>query len=59
MLANPQMADVIAALHPLPRLGEPADIAHVVALLAGPQSSWITGQVIAIDGGRSTLRPKG
>jgi NAD(P)-dependent dehydrogenase (short-subunit alcohol dehydrogenase family) len=59
LLANPQMADAIAAMHPLPRLGEPADVAHVVALLAGPQSSWITGQVISVDGGRSTLRPKG
>ncbi len=59
LLANPQMADAIAAMHPLPRLGEPADVAHVVALLAGPQSSWITGQVIAVDGGRSTLRNKG
>ena len=59
LLTNPQMADAIAAMHPLPRLGEPADVAQVVALLAGPRSSWITGQVIAVDGGRSTLRPKG
>jgi NAD(P)-dependent dehydrogenase (short-subunit alcohol dehydrogenase family) len=58
-LANPQMADAIAAMHPLPRIGEAADVAQVVALLAGPQSSWITGQIIAVDGGRSTLRPKG
>jgi NAD(P)-dependent dehydrogenase (short-subunit alcohol dehydrogenase family) len=59
LLANPQMADAIAAMHPLPRLGEPEDVAHVVALLAGPHASWITGQVIAVDGGRSTLRNKG
>ena len=59
LLANPQMADAIAAMHPLPRLGEPDDVAQVVALLAGPRSTWITGQVIAVDGGRSTLRTKG
>jgi NAD(P)-dependent dehydrogenase (short-subunit alcohol dehydrogenase family) len=59
LLANPQMADAIAAMHPLPRLGEPEDVAQVVALLAGPHSTWITGQVIAVDGGRSTLRTKG
>jgi NAD(P)-dependent dehydrogenase (short-subunit alcohol dehydrogenase family) len=59
LLGNPQMADAIAAMHPLPRLGEPADVAQVVALLAGAKSSWITGQVIAVDGGRSALRPKG
>ncbi|MDB5643232.1 MAG: short chain dehydrogenase family protein [Hyphomicrobiales bacterium] len=59
LVANPQMADAIAAMHALPRLGEPEDIAQVVALLAGPRSTWITGQVIAVDGGRSTLRTKG
>lgn len=59
LLSNPQMADAIAAMHPLARLGEPEDVAHVVALLAGPHASWITGQVIAVDGGRSTLRNKG
>jgi 3-oxoacyl-[acyl-carrier protein] reductase len=35
------------------RLGEPADIANGVRFLAAPPSSWITGQVIAIDGGRA------
>jgi 3-oxoacyl-[acyl-carrier protein] reductase len=35
------------------RLGEPADIANGVAFFAAPQSSWVTGQVIAIDGGRA------
>ncbi|MDB5649062.1 MAG: short-chain dehydrogenase [Hyphomicrobiales bacterium] len=59
LLSNPQMADAIAAMHALPRLGEAEDIAPMVALLAGPQSGWITGQVIAVDGGRSTLRTKG
>jgi NAD(P)-dependent dehydrogenase (short-subunit alcohol dehydrogenase family) len=59
LISNPQMADAIAAMHAMPRLGEPEDIAPVVALLAGPQSSWMTGQVIAVDGGRSTLRTKG
>jgi NAD(P)-dependent dehydrogenase (short-subunit alcohol dehydrogenase family) len=59
LLANPQMADAIAAMHPLGRLGEPDDVAQIVALLAGPHSTWITGQVIAVDGGRSTLRTKG
>ena len=59
LTANPQMADAIAAMHPLPRLGEPEDMAHVVALLATSQSSWMTGQVIAVDGGRSSLRNKG
>jgi len=55
---NPAMADAIAKLHPLPRLGEGDDIAAMADMLLSPASSWVTGQVIAVDGGRSTLRTK-
>jgi len=44
-------------LHPLGRLGEPADIAAAIAYLLGPESGWVTGQTIGVDGGLSTLRP--
>jgi NAD(P)-dependent dehydrogenase (short-subunit alcohol dehydrogenase family) len=59
LLANEQTAANIAALHPLPRLGTPDDIAGLAAFLISPDADWITGQVIGVDGGRSTLRPKG
>ena len=36
----------------LGRLGNPEDIAHVVAFLAAPESGFITAQVITVDGGR-------
>jgi NAD(P)-dependent dehydrogenase (short-subunit alcohol dehydrogenase family) len=36
---------------PLRRLGEPAEVARWIHLLAEPASSWVTGQVIAVDGG--------
>jgi NAD(P)-dependent dehydrogenase (short-subunit alcohol dehydrogenase family) len=55
---NPAMAEAIAKLHPLPRLGEADDIAAVADMLLSPAAGWITGQVIAVDGGRSTLRTK-
>jgi NAD(P)-dependent dehydrogenase (short-subunit alcohol dehydrogenase family) len=37
------------------RLGTPADIGNVVALLCAEQASWITGQVIYADGGASLM----
>jgi NAD(P)-dependent dehydrogenase (short-subunit alcohol dehydrogenase family) len=41
-----------AAISPLGRIGEPADIADAVAFLAAPSSSWITGTNLVVDGGQ-------
>jgi NAD(P)-dependent dehydrogenase (short-subunit alcohol dehydrogenase family) len=59
LTSSEQMATAIAGLHALQRLGEPDDIAAAAAFLLSPDSSWITGQVIGVDGGRSMLRTKG
>jgi NAD(P)-dependent dehydrogenase (short-subunit alcohol dehydrogenase family) len=59
LTGNAQMAQAIAALHPLQRLGNASDLAAMGALLLSPESGWITGQVIGVDGGRSTLIGKG
>ncbi|WP_439574616.1 SDR family NAD(P)-dependent oxidoreductase [Phreatobacter sp.] len=59
LTGSDQMANAIAALHPLPRLGEPDDVAALGALLLDAEAGWITGQIIGVDGGRSTLRTKG
>ncbi len=53
------MAKAIAQMHPLPRLGEASDAAAAAAFLLSKKASWITGQVLAVDGGRSRLRNKG
>lgn len=53
------MVKSIADMHPLSRLGEAHDTASLAAFLLGQDSTWITGQVIRVDGGRSSLRPKG
>jgi NAD(P)-dependent dehydrogenase (short-subunit alcohol dehydrogenase family) len=59
LTGNPAMAEAIAGLHPMQRLGEPDDIAPLAALLASDRAGWITGQIIGVDGGRSSLRSKG
>ena len=55
MLKNPSIAEGIAKAHPLKRLGEGKDSAALAKFLITEESSWITGQVIAVDGGRSKL----
>ena len=56
---NPVLTDAIAAMHALQRIGRPEDIAPLAALLLSDEGAWITGQVIGVDGGRSTVRTKG
>ena len=55
MLKNSAIADGIAKAHPLKRIGEGQDSASLAKFLISEDSSWITGQVIAVDGGRSRL----
>ena len=55
MLKNPAIAEGIAKAHPLKRLGEGKDSAALAKFLITDDSSWVTGQVIAVDGGRSKL----
>jgi len=45
--------DLIKKMVPMKRLGKPEDIARVAVFLAGPEASYITGQVITVDGGLS------
>ena len=44
------------AMHPLGRLGEPEDVARAIAFLLDPAQSWITGQVLGVDGGLADIR---
>ena len=45
----------IAKMHPLKRIGTASDLASLSKFLLSKESSWITGQIIGIDGGRSTV----
>lgn len=46
------------AMHALGRLGKPEDIARAIVFLLDPSNSWITGQVLGVDGGLSRVQPK-
>jgi 3-oxoacyl-[acyl-carrier protein] reductase len=46
-----QVIDHLTKLAPLERLGQPEDVANVVAFLAGPDGGWINGQVLRANGG--------
>jgi 3-oxoacyl-[acyl-carrier protein] reductase len=48
---TPQMLDMATAMTPLRRLGQPEDVADVVAYLLGPEARWLTGQNIRAAGG--------
>jgi NAD(P)-dependent dehydrogenase (short-subunit alcohol dehydrogenase family) len=45
----------LARAYPLGRLGEPEDIAGAVLFLASPLSSWVTGQILSVSGGYTTV----
>lgn len=47
-----QLKERIAALAMVRRVGQPEDIANVVAFLASPESGFVTAQVLTVDGGR-------
>ena len=55
ILSNPKIAEGIAKQHPLKRVGEGNDSAALAKFLLSDESSWITGQIIGVDGGRSNV----
>ena len=55
MLKNPIVAEALAKAHPLKRVGEGKDSASIAKFLLSEESSWVTGQIIGVDGGRSRL----
>jgi len=46
------------SMHALGRLGKAEDVARAIVFLLDPINNWITGQVLAVDGGLSRVRPK-
>lgn len=58
LLASEPARTTSLAMHPLGRLGTPQDVAAALAWLLDPEQGWVTGQILGVDGGLATLRPK-
>lgn len=56
---NEAMAKASTGLHALGRLGAPEEVAAAIDWLLDPEQSWVTGQVIGVDGGLSRVRSRG
>ena len=55
LLGNDKKKEKMDERHPLKRVGQPEDIANIADFLLSEKSNWITGQVLGVDGGMSTL----
>jgi len=55
VLATEEARVKVMSRTPMRRLGEPSEIADVVAWLASDASSYVTGEIVVVDGGRMTL----
>lgn len=55
LLNNDKKRELMSQRHPLKRVGQAEDIAHLAVYLLSDKSSWVTGQVMGVDGGMSTL----
>lgn len=56
LLGTPEKVDAGNKRHPLGRVGQPEDLAGLTTFLLSDQAGWITGQVIAVDGGMSGVK---
>jgi 3-oxoacyl-[acyl-carrier protein] reductase len=58
LTANEAALKASTALHPLGRIGEPDDVASALAWLLHPAQSWITGEILAVDGGLAAVQAR-
>lgn len=55
LLGSDEKREANAHRHPLKKIGSPENIAQTAAFLLSEKSSWITGQIIPVDGGKSSI----
>ncbi len=59
LLANEASRKASEGMHPLGRVGRPEDVASAIAWLLAADQSWVTGQVLGVDGGLGSVRSRG
>jgi NAD(P)-dependent dehydrogenase (short-subunit alcohol dehydrogenase family) len=55
-LSTPEKEEAAGQRHPLKKVGQPEDLANAVSFLLNDTSKWMTGQILHVDGGMSTLK---
>lgn len=55
-LATPEKTEAMQNRNPMRKIGEPIDIANAIVFLLGEETKWMTGQIIAVDGGMGTIK---
>jgi len=55
LLSNDRKREMMSERHPLKRVGQAEDIANIAVFLLSDKSGWMTGQIVGVDGGMSTL----
>lgn len=58
LIASPALRKISESMHPLNRIGSVDDVASAICFLLDSRNSWITGEVLRVDGGLSHLRSK-
>ncbi len=56
---NPQAVKASVGMHALGRIGSPDDVASAIEWFLAPEQSWVTGQVLGVDGGLGSVRAQG
>lgn len=59
LFASSDTLHISEKMHPIGRLGEPKDIASAIDFFLNPENDWVTGQILAVDGGLSRIKKGG
>ena len=56
LLSSPEKIEASALRHPLKKVGDPKDLANMTTFLISDASKWMTGQILHLDGGMSSIK---